>query len=250
MYGIGWCPCNRILQGNELYLSPSWPALFEQHVLVADDGELFMNLSEYARLCAAIPKLGRSCPASTNFATNTKCHALTRAGKQCTCNANHDVPGGLKLCGNHFIHQENLKTVQHDLVLRGRFAEARAEELEPEQPDFPAGLYQHLGEYVAEADAILPWHDKINQMARQYSEFSTAASKIMPPTMFVSDPTLGTTGWDIKVACAFLVFLRHKAGHTNTHNVRKVPTLKNNWSQVRAGPHIPNNTRDSSNGAA
>jgi hypothetical protein len=206
--------------------------------LTNDDLPSCFNLVDYAKLSCAIPYVSRSCPPCCNFVSFSKCHGLTNCGKQCSLNPATKFENGVHLCRNH-INKMNTLIIWKDMKLKVKSRLPDMQEDAPAQYDFPAGAHAHIHSYFQAVEQLLPWNDKIKQMAHQFKEFSTVAAQFMPADMFISDPALGIIGRDIKVASAFLFSLRCKQGPLSVENVRKVSTLKNMWSQTKAGlkPH-------------
>ena len=96
-------------------------------------------------------------------------------------------------------------------------------------------MFEHVSKYTEMVDQLMPWSSKLNVMTKQYTEFSIACARTMPPHMFSSDANIGTYGSHEKVAAAFLFHLRLKGQATGSENVRKVKTVKQLWSQTCAG---------------
>ena len=180
-----------------------------------------------------MPLLGRSCRACYTFIKQTKCHGLTKAGRQCSLNPKHMLDGGLQLCGNHF-NKEVWRSVYIDMALTREQEHARAETPDDAHVEFQPDVYQHIEEYGKVARQLVPWNDTIKQMGKEYHKFSMKCKETMPPHMFACDEALGSIGCDVSVALQFLIFLRWQYSVSSksiiSALIRELQTLmESNW---------------------
>ena len=82
---------------------------------------------------------------------------------------------------------------------------------------------------------VLPWHDKIHAMCKEYCAFSIAAQQKWPESCFANFGQLGKIAVSDEVVGAYLCFLRFKNGPRTSTNVRKLTTIRNLWWQTKAG---------------
>ena len=89
--------------------------------------------------------------------------------------------------------------------------------------------------YKTNVELVMPWHDKINVMAKEFVFFSSQAKHSFEPACFQHFEGVGTIGVNEDVVGAFLWYLRTKNGPPETTDNRKCSYLKNLWWQTKAG---------------
>ena len=92
-----------------------------------------------------------------------------------------------------------------------------------------------MSEYKELVSQVLPWHDKIFGMAKQYNQFSLAAMDKYPASHFAKVDGIGSIGIHEQIIAAFFCFLRFKGKDKDAESTRAVATIKNIWWQTKAG---------------
>ncbi len=100
--------------------------------------------------------------------------------------------------------------------------------------DLPQSI-NFMAEYKSCVENVLPWHDKIYAMSKEFKSFCTKAMSAFPEHFFAHYKDFGTLAIHEDVVCAYLYYLRCKNGPAHTTNVRKLTTIRNLLWQTKAG---------------